>query len=200
MLVLVIILVLVVGVVFPRVGELRFDYLGVLVTIFSAMITLLIGWQISSFMSHKKDVEDKVKDMSDRIDDIDDINDKIADCLTLLIERGDNMIAGIADKDTLTQAELYVNLSMSYCSSGKDDIAIMTLFLGIQHCFGRKKRDENFDNILNTIKYVMNSIPTTTKLQEGQIDWIKGIADNSNNPDIQDYVKKLEANQIKSED
>lgn len=197
MLVLVIILVLVVGVVFPRVGELRFDYLGVLVTIFSAMITLLIGWQIFSFISRKKEFDDKVLNIDNRVDELDERFTKLNADIDVENRR---LISAISDTNYLNKTEFYLMFTSQYIHLNQYDNAVKMLFRGLSICLCVKTRDEHYKSKIDSIKMLMNVLSENIPLSSDTIAWVKVIAENSNDPDIVDYVKKLEANQVKSED
>ncbi len=56
-----VLLVICLGLFLPYKGDIKFDYIGVIVAIFAVLITLLIGWQIVHYLRIVNEIKDNVK-------------------------------------------------------------------------------------------------------------------------------------------
>lgn len=120
---------------YPRVGELEFDYIGIIVGIFSLLVTILLGWQIFNTISIFNEVKSK-------IDNLEKENQKAINTIT-------------ADAKYSSIAVSLAQLGVSQFHQKDYENAIRSLFNAIIFCQKITTKDEfyseTYDNAIATI-------------------------------------------------
>lgn len=188
-----IVLAFVLCVAFPRIGELEFDYLGVLATVFSVMITFLVGWQISSFFSYKKDVENKVAEYKQDLDAKMSIFKKINSDIKKDIDTKIRQVSSDFTKENhSTKAEFYIMLSEQCRSVEQLEYAVMMLFNGISECSQMDIHDSVYRDKIRVIKNMIVALTPQIKLQAHTLSRIREISGGIDEDSIKEYVSSLE--------
>lgn len=165
---------------YPRWEKLSFDYLGVIVGILSILVTILLGWQIFINISMEKKIDKKIHEAQIKM--IKRINDKVYD-VSLEIE----------DK---RQASIVVSLYQSSCSAyllKKYDFALWLSLDSMLHYNKIKKKqtafeNNEYDNILETLRMCIQSVPKVYFLNKEQINEYIEVAQDLKLLDIACYL------------
>lgn len=160
---------------YPRDLELKPDYMGIIFTALSVLVMFLLGWQIFSVFSIKKDVDKTTEKFKQDIEASE----------ILLKQR-------ISDEVALAKAEAFTVISLSTFDSNQLDVSIPAFYKSIDCCFDCSVRDDKFLKTLAFAKKVMNLLKTKEiSFSEEQLEVFKKTAKKSGDFDIIAYTQDL---------
>lgn len=163
---------------YPRIENLEFDYIGIIVSILSLLITVLIGWQIFSHISIFNEVKNKIDNLEERT-------------------------KGIVSKITLDAK--HSSIAVSFAQQGvsqfykKDyDNSTRTLFNALVFCQKINSKDElyyeTYDNVIETIVKLSNISSGCQFDSQEEIELFQEAAFKTGNKEVIAFAMKFKSN------
>lgn len=159
---------------------LYFDYSGVIVAIFSLLVTILIGWNIYSVLDIKQisqEVEKISQQYDDRINDIQDLLKRVPE-----IENNNSLI--------VEQYILNIYLRLSGKDNSSVDFHVLEVGLGVIDAFIKTNR---IDNATTTTSLLVTVIDTGVSINSDEKEKLFTKLSRINNADkIQNFNSLIE--------